>query len=92
MTEAYLGNPNLYKANLKQSYTEEQIREIAKCMDDPIHFIKEYTKIVNIDEGLVPFNMYDFQKRMVDTFHNNRFSICKLPRQSGKSTTIIAYL
>ena len=58
MTEAYLGNPNLYKANLQQSYTEEQVREIAKCMEDPIHFIKTYTKIVNIDEGLVPFNMY----------------------------------
>ena len=92
MTEAYLGNPNLYKANLKQSYTEEQIREIAKCMDDPIHFIKTYTRIVNIDEGLVPFNMYPFQEKMVNTFHDNRFSICKLPRQSGKSTTIIAYL
>ena len=58
----------------------------------PIHFIKEYTRIVNIDEGLVPFNMYDFQEKMVNTFHDNRFSICKLPRQSGKSTTIIAYL
>ena len=92
MTEAYLGNPNLYKANLKQSYTEDQVREIAKCMDDPIYFIKTYIKIVNIDEGLVPFDMYKFQEKMVDTFHNNRFSICKLPRQSGKSTTIIAYL
>src|SRR5210317_1194065 len=92
MTEAYLGNPNLYKANLQQSYTEDQVREIAKCMDDPIHFIKTYTRIVNIDEGLVPFNMYGFQEKMVKTFHNNRFSICKLPRQSGKSTTIIAYL
>tara|TARA_Y100000310_G_scaffold72804_1_gene68915 strand:- start:476 stop:640 length:165 start_codon:yes stop_codon:yes gene_type:complete len=51
MTEAYLGNPNLYKANLQQSYTEEQVREIAKCMEDPIHFIKTYTRIVNIDEG-----------------------------------------
>ena len=92
MTEAYLGNPNLYKANLQQSYTEEQVREIAKCMEDPIHFIKTYTRIVNIDEGLVPFNMYPFQEKMVNTFHDNRFSICKLPRPSGKSTTIIAYL
>ena len=92
MTEAYLGNPNLYKANLKQSYTEEQVREIAKCMEEPLHFIREYTRIVNIDEGLVPFNMYPFQEKMVQTFHDNRFSICKLPRQSGKSTTIIAYL
>ena len=92
MSEHYLGNPNLFKANTKQEYTEQQIIEIAKCMEDPIYFIKNYIKIVNIDDGLVPFNMYGFQERMVDTFHNNRFSICKLPRQSGKSTTIIAYL
>ena len=92
MNENYLGNPNLFKANTKQEYTEDQIREIAKCMDDPVYFIQNYIKIVNIDEGLVPFNMYKFQEKMVHTFHNNRFSICKLPRQSGKSTTIIAYL
>ena len=84
MNENYLGNPNLFKANTQQQYTEEQIREIAKCMEDPIYFIKKYTKIVNIDDGLVPFNMYKFQEKMVNTFHNNRFSICKLPRQSGK--------
>jgi len=92
VTEAYLGNPNLFKANTKIEYTEEQVQEIAKCMEDPIYFIKNYIKIVNIDEGLVPFDMYEFQKKMVDTFHKNRFSICKLPRQSGKSTTIISYL
>ena len=90
--ENYLGNPNLFKAHTKKEYTEHEIREIAKCMDNPIYFIKTYIKIVNIDEGLVPFDMYKFQEKMVDTFHNNRFSICKLPRQSGKSTTIIAYL
>ena len=61
-------------------------------MEDPILFIKTYPRIVNIDEGLVPFNMYPFQDKMVKTFHENRFSICKLPRQSSKSTTIIAYL
>ena len=87
-----IGNPNLFKANTKQEYTQEQVQEIAKCMENPIYFIKNYIKIVNIDDGLVPFNMYEFQERMVDTFHHNRFSICKLPRQSGKSTTIIAYL
>ena len=92
MSENYLGNPNLFKAHTKKEYTEEQILEIAKCMDDPVYFIQTYIKIVNIDSGLVPFNMYKFQEKMVNTFHNNRFSICKLPRQSGKSTTIIAYL
>ena len=92
MSENYLGNPNLFKAHTKKEYTEEEILEIAKCMEDPVYFIKKYTRIVNIDQGLVPFDMYDFQEKMVKTFHQNRFSICKLPRQSGKSTTIIAYL
>ena len=88
----YLGNPNLKKANVDQEWTKEEIEEYAKCMKDPIYFIQHYIKIVSIDEGLVPFELYDFQKEMVGTFHNNRFTICKLPRQSGKSTTIIAYL
>ena len=88
----YLGNPNLKKTNVPVEFTKEQIKEYQKCMDDPLYFIQEYMKIVSLDEGLVPFNMYDFQKKMVQTFHDNRFTICKLPRQSGKSTTIIAYL
>ena len=88
----YLGNPNLKKANVSQEWTEEEIREYGRCMKDPIYFIRTYIRIVSLDEGLVPFEMYDFQKEMVGTFHSNRFTICKLPRQSGKSTTIIAYL
>ena len=88
----YLGNPLLKKANVSVEFTKEQIQEYQKCMDDPIHFIQTHMKIVSLDEGLVPFNMYDLQKNMVQTFHDNRFTICKLPRQSGKSTTIIAYL
>ena len=88
----YLGNPNLKKANVQQTWTKEEVEEYAKCMKDPLYFIQTYIKIVSLDEGLVPFKLYDFQKEMVGTFHNNRFTICKLPRQSGKSTTIIAYL
>ena len=88
----YLGNPNLKKANVQQEWTKEELEEYARCMKDPIYFIRNYIKIVSLDEGLVPFELYDFQKEMVGTFHNNRFTICKLPRQSGKSTTIIAYL
>ena len=88
----YLGNPNLKKANVPVEFTKEQIQEYQKCMDDPIYFIENYMQIVSLDEGLVPMNMYKFQKKMVRTFHKNRFTICKLPRQSGKSTIIIAYL
>ena len=90
--ENYLGNPNLKKANVAQEWTKGEVEEYTKCMKDPLYFIQTYIKIVSLDEGLIPFNLYDFQKEMVGTFHNNRFTICKLPRQSGKSTTIIAYL
>ena len=93
MVEAtYLGNPNLKKANVSQEWTKEELIEYQKCTDDPLHFIQNYVKIVSLDEGLVPFEMYPFQKEMVGTFHNNRFTICKLPRQSGKSTVMISYL
>jgi len=91
-SEIYLGNPNLKKANTKSEFTKEQIEELAKCMNNPVYFIEHYIKIVTLDRGLVPFEMYNFQKEMVDTFHDNRFTICKLPRQSGKSTTIVSYL
>ena len=90
--ETYLGNPNLKKANVTQEWTKEEVSEYTKCMKDPQYFIESYIRIVSLDEGLIPFKLYDFQKEMIGTFHNNRFTICKLPRQSGKSTTIIAYL
>ena len=92
MEQNYLGNPNLKKANVQQEWTKEELQEYKRCMDDPQYFVENYIMIVSLDEGLVPFKLYDFQKEMVGTFHNNRFTICKLPRQSGKSTTIIAYL
>ena len=88
----YLGNPNLKKANVQQTWTKKEVEEYARCMKDPVYFIQQYIKIVSLDEGLISFKLYDFQKEMVGTFHNNRFTICKLPRQSGKSTTIISYL
>ena len=79
---SYLGNPNLKKANVSLNFTEEQLKEYKKCMDNPLHFIQNYVKIVSLDEGLVPFKLYNFQKEMISTFHDNRFTICKLPRQS----------
>jgi len=91
-SEIYLGNPNLKKANTKTEFTKEQIEELQKCMNEPIYFLENYVKIVTLDKGLVPFELYNFQKQMVQTFHDNRFTICKLPRQSGKSTTIVSYL
>ena len=90
--EIYLGNPNLKRANVPINFTEEQIQEYLKCKADPVYFAKNYIKIVSLDEGLVPFDLYDFQEEMVRCFHANRFNIAKLPRQTGKSTTVVAYL
>ena len=88
----YLGNPNLKKANTPIEFTEENVIEFVKCKNDPVYFARKYIKIVSLDEGLVPFNMYDFQEKLIHRFHKNRFNICKMPRQTGKSTTCVAYL
>ena len=90
--EHYLGNPLLKKSNVPVEWTKEQILEYQKCMENPIYFIRSYIKIVSLDEGLVPFLLYDFQEDIVDTIHDNRFTICKMPRQSGKSTTMVSYI
>ena len=88
----YLGNANLKRVGVELEYTEEQVAEIIKCAADPVYFIKNYVKIVNVDRGLVPFEMWPFQEEMVHTFHENRFSICKMPRQVGKTTTSAGYM
>ena len=90
--EVYLGNPNLKKANVAQNFTKKQVAEFLKCAGDPVYFIQKYVRIVSLDEGVIPFKMYDFQEDMVSKFHNHRFNIAKLPRQSGKSTIVTSYL
>jgi hypothetical protein len=90
--EIYLGNPLLKAVNVKMEYTPEQAEEYIKCANDPEYFIEKYIKVVSLDEGLSEFKMYPFQKEIVKSFHNNRFTICKIPRQSGKSTTVSSYI
>jgi len=92
MDDIYLGNPNLKKANVAQEFTQEQIEEFMRCAADPVYFAKTYMKIVSLDEGLVQFQPYDFQEKLIRNFHENRFNICKMPRQTGKSTTSVSYL
>ena len=92
MSDGYLGNERLKRVGVELSFTEEQLTEIVKCTDDPVYFIRKYVKIVNVDLGLVPFDMWSFQEEMVRDFHSNRFSICKMPRQVGKTTTTVGYM
>ena len=90
--DIYLGNPNLKKANTPIQFTKDQVAEFIKCKKDPVYFAAKYVKIVSLDEGLVPFDMYKFQKKLIKNFHTNRFHICKMPRQTGKSTTVVSFL
>ena len=90
--DIYLGNPNLKKANTPVEFTADQISEFIKCKKNPVYFAKKYVQIVNLDEGLVPFQPYKFQEKLIKRFHKERFNICKMPRQTGKSTTVVAYL
>ena len=91
-SENYLGNPNLKNVGQNIDWTEASLEEYMRCKEDPEYFIQKYIRIVHVDKGLVPFEMYDYQQDMIHKFTDNRFVICKMPRQTGKSTTIIAFL
>jgi hypothetical protein len=90
--DVYLGNPLLKKANTPIEFTQEQILEFVKCQNDPVYFAKNYVKIVTLDHGLQTFKPYHFQEKLINNFHKHRFNICKMPRQTGKSTTVVSFL
>jgi hypothetical protein len=87
----YLGNPLLKKAGIPHQFTKYEVDEYVKCSQDPVYFVRNYVKIVNLDHGLVPFDVWPFQQQIIESVHRNRFTIAKLPRQSGKTTTVISY-
>ncbi len=87
----YRNNPLLKGVGVQLDYTAEQIEEYLKCKNDPIYFIKKYVKIVHVDKGLVPFELYDYQEEVVTLLHNNNKVALNFCRQSGKTTTIAAF-
>ena len=88
----YLGNPNIKRDGVETEFTKDEVQEYIKCMNDPAYFATKYCKIISLDEGLVPFNLYDYQERMFEHFNENRFSIVLACRQSGKSISSVVYL
>jgi hypothetical protein len=85
-----MGNQKLKRANVPVNFTKQQVKEYVRCSSDIVYFVRKYIKIVNVDNGIVPFDLWPFQESMINTFTNNRFSICKLPRQVGKTTVTAA--
>ena len=90
--ESYRDNNLLKRVGVAHQFTKEQVKEYMKCAEDPIYFCMNYIKIVNVDEGLINFKMWDFQKDMLKLFKENRFVITRCPRQVGKTTTSVGYL
>lgn len=88
----YLNNKRLKAPNVQIQFTEEQMEEVIKCSQDPIYFVKNYVKIVNPDRGLIPFDMYSYQEKMLSIIHNNRYTVGLWPRQSGKTVTYVGYI
>lgn len=72
--------------NMNESFTVDQIRETRKCARDPIYFITKYVKIVS-KYGAMDFNLFEYQRRLIRCYMENRYSINMLSRQCGKCVT-----
>ena len=79
----------------KMSYTEEQIIEIARCADPddgPRYFMSNYFFIQHPTKGSIQYIPFEYQERLIDVYHQNRFSISLMPRQTGKTISAAGYL
>lgn len=92
MNDTYLGNANIKRDGIVHNFTKHEVNEYRKCLKNPWYFASEYCKIIHVDHGLVPFELYPYQKKMFKHFTNNRFSVVLACRQSGKSISAVAYL
>ena len=90
--ESYLGNPNVKRDGVEHNFTQHELEEYVKCMNDPAYFARNYLKVVHLDKGLVNFDLYPYQEKMFKHFNDNRFSIVLACRQSGKSISSVGYL
>jgi hypothetical protein len=83
------------KAHKKIKYTDQMLSDLAKCSDPdtgPMYFMERFLQIQHPTKGAIKFEPYAFQKNLVQNYHENRFSINMLPRQTGKTTCASAYL
>jgi hypothetical protein len=88
----YNGNTLLKRSNQNIEWTQELVAEYVKCSQDVVYFTEKYMKIISVDKGLVNFILYDYQKEMLKSMQNNRFTIIATARQAGKSTVTCAFV
>jgi hypothetical protein len=83
------------KANQKETYTEQQIEHLVKCMDlneGYLYFARHFAHIQHPVKGKLLFDPFDYQIRLLQSYHNYRFNINMLARQTGKTTCAAIYL
>ena len=83
------------KAHQKEKFDEAGIEALKKCIDPDtgyLYFCQHFFHIQHPVDGKVMFAPFGYQERLLESYHNHRFNINMLPRQSGKTTTAAAYL
>jgi len=88
----YNGNPLLKREGVQVNWTPELVEEYMRCSNDILYFCEKYMRIINVNHGLMPFRPYDYQKEMLKTMDENRYTIIGTARQAGKSTTTCAFI
>lgn len=91
-SDFYLGNPRVKRDGVNTQFADSEVNEYLKCMQDPVYFARNYAKVISLDKGIVPFDLWPYQEKMFKHFEDNRFSIVLAPRQSGKSISSCIYL
>jgi hypothetical protein len=79
----------------KHSWTDQQLEEFMKCADPitgPHYFMDNFFHIQHPTKGKMLYHPFDYQQRLINTYHNYRYSISMMPRQTGKSTSAAGYL
>lgn len=92
MSDGYLGNSQLKRSQQDVEWTPELVKEFMKCSKDPIYFAEKYIHIVHVDRGLIPIELYDFQKDIIESITNGRRVVVNSSRQAGKTTTAVAVI
>jgi len=82
-------------AHTVQQFTNKQIEELMKCQDPvqgPHYFLDNFFYIQHPVKGRIQYVAFDYQRRLIDSYHDHRFNVNLLPRQTGKTTTAAGYL
>jgi len=95
MANKSFDNKLVKPAHITQKYTEKDIEDLLNCTDNvigPHYFLDNFFFIQHPVKGKLKYVAFEYQRRLIDSYHNHRFNVNLLPRQTGKTTTASGYL